>query len=116
MGRVRCPERAGPANGRPANERVATTCALRVSFYTAAIARERTVASTRLIHDAAFEAATTLTEIAEPKLAPDERKVFHRQAYQVVKAAIEAFDVRSNREAERLCPGRGLERRFQSVS
>jgi hypothetical protein len=61
---------------------------------------------TRLIHDAAFAGATAPTEAMEPKPAPGERKEFHRQAYQVIKASIEGYAVQKARETARLGPGR----------
>jgi hypothetical protein len=60
----------------------------------------------RLIHDAAYAGATVLTERMEDALRPEERKKFHRQAYEVIKATIEGYDRQKGLETPRLGPSR----------
>jgi len=56
----------------------------------------------RLIHDAAFACATALTDFVRP--TSEDVHEFHRRAYQIIKAAIEAYEVQKSRETGRLGP------------
>jgi len=58
----------------------------------------------RLIHDAAYAGATVLTERMEDTLPPEERKRFHRQVNEVIKATIEGHDRQKGHETPRLGP------------
>ncbi len=59
---------------------------------------------TRLIHDAAFAAATALTEVLQPK--PEHKRACHEHAYTVIKAAIEGYERQTGLKEERLGPSR----------
>ena len=60
----------------------------------------------RLLDDAAYAGATVLTERMEAMLQPEERKRFHRRAYEVIKATIEGYDRQKGQETPRLGPSR----------
>jgi hypothetical protein len=61
----------------------------------------------QLTHDAAVAAAFKLTELASPTLCDEaEREFFFLGAYEVVMAAIEAYQIQSSRERQRQNPSR----------
>lgn len=57
----------------------------------------------RLRHDCAWACATALLDMACRALLPKEHKDFHEEAYHIVLAALEAYDLQCDREATRLC-------------
>jgi hypothetical protein len=57
----------------------------------------------RLRHDAAYAAATALLDMVCRALLNSEHKLFHDEAYQIVLACLEAYDMQREREAIRLC-------------
>jgi hypothetical protein len=57
----------------------------------------------RLRHDAAYVCATALLDMACGALMAQEHKDFHDEAYHIVLAALEAYDIQREREAVRLC-------------
>jgi hypothetical protein len=60
----------------------------------------------QLRHDTAYAAATALTELVKDKFTPEEHEEFQRQAYEVCKAMIDAFEIQSNREVGRISASR----------
>ena len=64
----------------------------------------RAMVDTRLIHDAAFAGADSLTAQVKERLKPEEQKEFHRQAYEVIKASIEGYALRKDHETTRISP------------
>jgi hypothetical protein len=64
------------------------------------------VANDRLIHDAAFDLSRKILEVFAPCLREEERRDAFAEIFDRVKAAIERFEVQSDRMARRLHPGR----------
>jgi hypothetical protein len=60
----------------------------------------------RLIHDSAYAAAVSLLQSFSPCLREEEHKDAFDVAYETVKAAIEAYEIQTNRLEERLRPGK----------
>ena len=58
----------------------------------------------RLMHDAAWACARALTEMVAPALRPEEQAEYFASALEAVRAAIEAFEIRKDREQMRLKP------------
>lgn len=62
------------------------------------------MADTRLIHDAAYAAATALSDLMTPP--SEDVREFHRLAYEIIKAAIEGYEVQKIRDAVLRGPSR----------
>ncbi|GEM_PF-3029025 len=60
----------------------------------------------RLRHDCAWACATALLDVVRDVLMDFEHKDFHEEAYRIVLAALEAYDLQCQREAARLRPSR----------
>jgi hypothetical protein len=59
-----------------------------------------------LQHDAAWAAAVAALQLVAPALLPDEQKDALARFYEIVKAAIETYDIMIRREQLRQVPSR----------
>jgi hypothetical protein len=59
-----------------------------------------------LRHNAAFAGAQALLDMVAPALLPAERKDFRDEAYHILVAMLEKYDLLCEREAARLAPSR----------
>jgi hypothetical protein len=64
------------------------------------------VGNQRLIHDVAFATSREILDVIAPCLREEEQRDAFAEIYERVKAGIECFELRSNRMASRLRPGK----------
>ena len=58
----------------------------------------------RRINDTSYAAAQALLDVVASALHPSVHRDFWEEAFQIVKAAIEAYEIQGQREAARLRP------------